>query len=341
LRDVSREAGVSVATVSRVLNTPEVVQKDTRARVEAAIENLGFVRSAAAFAINSGRTRLLGALIPTLESDIFSLTINSIEQTLVDHGFSLIVATTDDDPEKEARKARELVDVGVEGFFLTGVEHSDMLYDLLRRAQVPALAISNFDSNFRLPTVGYDNRWAAKTACAHLIDLGHERIAVVHGPLMGNDRTKARVEAARETLGAQNCWFFEAPVSVAGGVAAAHRALAETASLDAFLCMSDVMAFGVLHELHRCGLSVPKDLSVASIHNLPASEFTHPPLTTVHLPARQMGKRAAECLARWVEHDERPTAICLDTHLVRRSSTLSAGNISGSTQVDPHKRHSR
>ncbi|MEO1285218.1 MAG: LacI family DNA-binding transcriptional regulator, partial [Pseudomonadota bacterium] len=88
LRDVSRAAEVSVATVSRVLNTPEVVNKDTRSRVEAVIEELGFVRSAAAFAINSGRTRLLGALIPNLESDIFSLTVSSIEQTLVEYGFS-------------------------------------------------------------------------------------------------------------------------------------------------------------------------------------------------------------------------------------------------------------
>ncbi|MEO0747064.1 MAG: LacI family DNA-binding transcriptional regulator [Pseudomonadota bacterium] len=327
LRDVSRAAEVSVATVSRVLNTPEVVNKDTRSRVEAVIEELGFVRSAAAFAINSGRTRLLGALIPNLESDIFSLTVSSIEQTLVEYGFSLIVATTDDNPDKEARKAKELVDVGVEGFFVTGVDHSDALYDLLRRVQVPAVAISYFDQDYRLPTVGYDNRLAATQACAHLIELGHQRIAVVHGPLTGNDRTKARVDATRDALSAQGCEFFEEPISVEGGVAAARRALAQSGSLDAILCMSDPMAFGVLHELHRCGVSVPKDVSVVSIHNLPASEFTHPPLTTVHLPARQMGKRAAECLARWVEHDERPSAICLDTYLVQRSSATSIDNV--------------
>ncbi|MEO0372878.1 MAG: LacI family DNA-binding transcriptional regulator, partial [Pseudomonadota bacterium] len=300
LRDVSREAGVSVATVSRVLNTPSVVQKDTRARVEAKIEELGFVRSAAAFAINSGRSRLLGALIPTLESDIFSLTISSIEQTLVEHGFSLIVATTDDDPEKEASKARELVDVGVEGFFVTGVDHSDALYDLLRRTKVPAVAISYYDDGYHLPTVGYDNRLAAETACAHLLELGHKRVVVIHGPLTGNDRNIARVEATRSALRAQSCWFFEGPISVAGGVAATQRAIKECAPFDAIFCMSDVMAFGALHELHRAGLSVPGDVSIVSIHNLPASEFTHPPLTTVNLPARQMGRRAAECLAQWV-----------------------------------------
>ena len=110
----------------------------------------------------------------------------------------------------------------------------------------------------------------------------------------------------------------------AGGVDAVRRAIAEHGPFDAIFCMSDVMAFGVLHELHRMGLSVPGDISVVSIHNLPASEFTYPPLTTVNLPARQMGRCAAECLARWVEDDVRPTPICLDTHLVERSSTRAA-----------------
>ncbi|MEM6587102.1 MAG: LacI family DNA-binding transcriptional regulator [Pseudomonadota bacterium] len=321
LRDVSRAAGVSVATVSRVLNSPHVVNKDTRERVEAVIEELGFVRSAAALAINSGRTRLLGALIPTLESDIFALTVSSMEQTLVQHGFSLIVATTDDDPETEARKARELVDVGVEGFFISGVTHSDAFYDLLRRTRVPALAISYFDETYHLPTIGYDNRLAADIACTHLRELGHDRIAVIHGPLTGNDRNKARVDATRAALNAQSCWFFEEPISVAGGVAGAKRAMDQIGQFDAVFCMSDVMAFGVLHELHRAGLSVPGDVSVVSIHNLPASEFTYPPLTTVHLPARQMGQRAAESLARWVEDDMRPTSTCLGVHLVERGST--------------------
>ena len=200
LRDVARAAEVSVATVSRVMNTPEVVNKDTRDRVQGVIEELGFVRSAAARAINSGRTRLFGALIPTLDSDIFALTVNSIEQTLVEFGLSLIVATTDDDPDKEARKAQELLDVGVEGIFLTGVDHGDALYELLQRTRVPTVAISNFDADYHLPTVGYDNRLAAEIACAHLLELGHRRIAVVHGPRSGNDRTAARIDASSAAL---------------------------------------------------------------------------------------------------------------------------------------------
>lgn len=323
LRDVARAAQVSVATVSRVLNSPNVVNRDTRARVEAVIEDLGFVRSAAARAINSGRTRILGALIPTLDSDIFSLTVNSLENTLVDHGFSLIVATTDDDPDKEARKAQELIDVGVEGIFVTGVDHSEDLYALLRRTRVPTVAISCFDADYHLPTVGYDNRMAAQLACAHLMETGHDRIAVVHGPVLGNDRTAARLEGARDAIHAQHVAHYETELSVAGGARATQRILAKPPLCDAVLCMSDVIAFGVLHELHRSGVAVPGDISVISIHDLPASEFTYPPLTTVHLPAGQMGRKAAESLAKWVETDARPDAICLESRLVERASTRS------------------
>ena len=321
LRDVSRAAEVSVATVSRVLNTPEVVNKDTRSRVEAVIEELGFVRSAAAFAINSGRTRLLGALIPNLESDIFSLTVSSIEQTLVEHGFSLIVATTDDDPDKEARKAQELLDVGVEGIFVTGLDHGDALYALLHRTRVPTVAISFYDAAYHLPTIGYDNRAAADLACAHLIELGHKRVAVVHGPLAGNDRTLARVDGARAGLADKTCGLYETELSVEGGVNAVRRIMRHTLRCDAIFCLSDVIAFGVLNELLRLGVSVPNDMSVISIHDLPAAEYTVPPLTTVHLPARQMGCKAAESLAAWVEHDVRPPPLHLASRLIVRGST--------------------
>lgn len=310
-----------MATASRVLNSPEVVNKATRARVEGVIEQLGFVRSAAARAINSGRTRLLGALIPTLDSDIFSLTVNSIEQTLVEHGFSLIVATTDDDPEKEARKAQELLDVGVEGIFVTGLDHSEALYALLNRTRVPTVAISYYDAAYHLPTVGYDNRLAAELACAHLTELGHKRIAVVHGPLSCNDRTAARIEGTRSALQGKTCALYETDMSVEGGVRAVQRLMKDAAGFDAVFCLSDVMAFGVLNELLRSGVRVPEDISVISIHDLPASEFTYPPLTTVHLPARRMGRQAAESLAAWVEHDVRPEAVQLGSSLIVRGST--------------------
>jgi LacI family transcriptional regulator len=325
LRDVAREAGVSVATVSRVLNSPALVQEETRRRVQQTIEKLGFVRSAAARAINSGRTQILGALVPTLDNDIFAITLNAMENRLVELGFLLVVATTDEDPEKEARKAKELLDNGVEGLVLTGKSHTDALYQMLDRRYVPAVVISCFDKGYRLPTIGYDNHKAAALAYQHLTSCGHEDIVVIHGPTESNDRTQARLEAITKLQGGQIRRAVETELSVAGGAQAVRNLLDQGSDCDAILCLSDVMAFGALNELIRAGISVPEDLSVMGIQDLPAAAETYPRLTTVHLPVQQMGRQAAEGIARWVVNHERPRPIEVQSTLVNRETVATKG----------------
>jgi LacI family transcriptional regulator len=323
LRDVAHAAGVSVATVSRVLNSPEVVNKDTREKVEAAIDQLSFHPSAAARAINSGRTKIIGALIPTLDNDIFALTIDAIENRLGDFGFSLVVATTGEDPDTEVRRAKELLDIGAEGLFLPGVTHGEELYALLDRTRVPAVVISYYDPDFRYPTIGYDNREAARLALGHLLDLGHRKIAVVHGPTEHNDRTRARLEGAATELEDVSVTCFETELSAAGGCSVIGEVLGEGSTFDAFLCVSDVLSFGVISELQRNGFAVPQDFSVMGIHDLPNAEVFHPRLSTVRLPAREMGRSAAEALAHWVEKGEEPLPVCFPSSLARRESTSS------------------
>lgn len=321
LRDVAKAAGVSVATVSRVMNSPDVVQKETRERVEKAITTLGFHPSAAARAINSGRTKIIGALVPTLDSDIFALTIEAIEKRLGDFSFSLVVATTGEDPDMEARKAKELVDIGAEGLILPGISHSDKLYALLERSRVPAVVISYFEPSFRYPTIGYNNYEAARLALDHLLDLGHKRIAVVHGPTAQNDRTQQRVAGAATKADGVAVSYIETDLTVAGGTEAVKQASAQNSKVDAFLCVSDVQAFGVLFELQRMGVSVPDDVSVMGLHDLPSASFITPSLSTIRLPAREMGYRAAEGLAKWVLDDIKPSPICLPNTLKLREST--------------------
>jgi len=321
LRDVAREARVSVATVSRVLNSPDKVRPDTRARVENKILELNFVPSAAARAVNSGRSKILGALIPTLDSDIFAQTIDAMERRLANFGLSLIVATTGDDRVIEERKAQELLNIGVEGLVLSGITHSEDLHDRIARTGVPAIAISFFDPGYHLPTIGYDNREAALSACAHLLELGHERIAFVHGPVDHNDRTRARLQGVLDLAHQFTLKCQIAELSIAGGSMATAEILAEEPLPDAILCASDVQAFGVLFELHRAGVEVPRDISVMGIHDLPGAETVAPRLSTVSLPTQEMGRKAAEALAAWVEDDRRPEPISLPTEIIVREST--------------------
>ena len=322
LRDVARKAEVSVATVSRVLNSPEIVQQETRERVEAAIAELNFVPSAAARAINSGRSKIVGALVPTLDSDIFAQTIDVMENRLGDFGISLVVATTNDDRHIEARKAQELLDIGVEGLFLSGITHNDALHALIERTRVPTIAMSYFDQDYHLPTIGYDNFEAGRIALEHLLELGHQSIAVVHGPSHDNDRTRQRL-AGISSLGDKLALkFFETELDVRGGCRATIMSLEEDETFDAYLCVTDVLAYGVIFELQRQGLSVPSDASVMGLHDLPSSQMTNPRLSTVRLPVPEMGNGAAEALANWIENDERPSSVCYPSKLVARESTL-------------------
>ena len=322
LRDVARKAEVSTATVSRVLNGNALVSGGTRAKVQAAIDALHFVPSAAARAINSGRTHVVGALVPTLDHAIFSRFLDALEVELAGYGLSLVVATTKEDPDREAERARGLVDIGVEGLIVSGVTRSPVLDALIERWELPVVATSYFDPSYHLPTVGYDNESAARSALGLLRESGHQAIAVYHGPSAGNDRTRARLKAFRNDQQVE-FRFCAMPLDVSAASDAARRDFAEPCRTTAVLALSDVLAQGALFGLQALGVSVPGEVSVVGIDDLPSSAATTPALTTVHLPVREMGRRAATALAKWVEDGIRPSPERLDTKVMRASSSLA------------------
>ncbi|KIC21139.1 LacI family transcriptional regulator [Leisingera sp. ANG-Vp] len=293
--------------------------KKTRKRVEEAMNSLRWVPSAAARAINTGRTRFVGALVPTLDNAIFARFLSKLENQLNTHRLSLVVATTGGDPQVEAEKAKTLIDIGAEGLVVSGITHGQALYDLLDRSQRPAIATSYYDPGYVLPTIGYDNAAAAKLAQEHLTGLGHQHIAVVHGPRLNNDRTEARLSGLTGSNAALE--LFETEISLAGGCNAARAILQGTQRPTAILCLSDVLASGVLAELHRRDLAVPRDVSVMGIDDLPGSAHIYPELTTVHLPVARMGLAAADAIAEWVETQTVPEPTLLEPSLVLRKST--------------------
>jgi LacI family transcriptional regulator len=321
LRDVAKAADVSVATVSRVLNTPSIVSEDTRIRVRSAIDRLCFVPSAAARAINSGRTRIVGALVPTLDNAIFARFLAALEEGLAQHGLSLVVATTDGDEDREARKAESLVDIGAEALIVSGVSHGADFDELVRRTRLPAIATSYFDEGYYLPTIGYDNAAASELALVHLKSAGHRDIAVIHGPPDRNDRTRARLEGLKYAAGEARLYYFTGDVSMEGGASATRSYLASGYKCTAVLCLSDVLAISALFELRRHGLEVPGELSVMGVDDLPASAHAVPRLTSVRLPVDRMGQETSRAVAEWIETQTVPKSILLDCSLVIRDST--------------------
>jgi len=321
LRDVAKTAGVSVATVSRVLNSPALVSKDMRIRVQSAIETLHFVPSAAARAINSGRTKIVGALVPTLDNAIFARFLSSLEEGLATHGLSLVVATTDGDEDIEAMKAERLVSIGAEALIVSGVTHNAAFDALVRRTRLPTIATSYFDERYHLPTIGYDNAAASTMALQHLISAGHKDIAVFHGPTEKNDRTRARLNGLRNAGQDVSLHFFSAEITMEGGAGATRAFLSSGCKCTAVLCFSDILAASTLVELRRHGLDVPSDLSVIGVDDLPASAYSEPRLTTVRLPVSRMGHETAHAVVSWIERQTVPKSLLLECGLIVRGST--------------------
>lgn len=316
LRDVADRAGVSVATVSRVMNAPASVKDKTRDRVEAAMDALNFVPSAAARATSTGRTRMIGALVPTLDNAIFARVLEQMEHVLAEEGFSLVVSATNGDKDREAERAHALINIGAEGLIVTGVDHSDQFDRIIARSQRPTVVISLFDAAYHLPTIGYDNTQVALDALTYLCELGHERIAILHGPIDTNDRTGARLRAIQANFDFPS---FEAPLVIAEGGRLLQEALRDQPS--ALLSLSDVHATGALMECVRQGIKIPQDLSIMGIDDLPMSAHLQPTLSTMHLPVGLMGRKAAKAIADWVEEGKRPASECLPYQLTPRAST--------------------
>jgi LacI family transcriptional regulator len=318
LRDVARASGVSVATVSRVLNTPNLVSATTRETVQAAIDALHFVPSAAARSINSGRSHVVGALVPTLDNAIFSKFLGALEATLSGHGLSLVIATTDGDPNIEAQKAQRLVNIGAEALIISGITHSPEFDQLISRTRMPTVATSFYDADYHYPTIGYDNAAASRKAQEFLVEKGHRHIAVLHGPTEHQDRMRARLSG----LQMQNeLHTFETELTLEGAGKAVDTLLHSAPQVTAILCFSDVLALGASFELQRRNVRIPQDMALIGIDDLPASASAFPALTTIQLPAVEMGVRTADAVANWVEHQLIPKPYLIETSIIARQST--------------------
>ncbi|XKE46429.1 LacI family DNA-binding transcriptional regulator [Halomonas organivorans] len=329
LEDVAREAGVSTASVSRVLNGAPHVSERLRERVEAAIERLGYVPDGNARALASRRIGAIGALVPTLDNPIFGAMIDSLEQRLKHHDCRLLIATYRYDLDDEFQALRTLIQQGIDGVVLIGHDHRAAVAPLLERRRLPFLSCWHAEDDPAWPCIGFDNAAPARLLAEHLLSLGHRRLAVVSAPTEGNDRARARLEGFRQASEAAGCPLPpERIVTVEYGIAEGAQAfdalMAMEARPTAILCGNDTLAFGVMLAAQRAGVRVPEELSVTGFDDLPQARFLSPPLTTVAVPAIEIGHRVADDLIARIGGEARPSRQLLEAPLVLRESTGAA-----------------
>lgn len=321
IRDVAKETGLSIATISRVMNGAKGVSPKTRKRVLEASERLDYLPNPAARALSTNKSRTIAAIIPTIEHSVFAKFIAGIEQALGAHGYSLVLAISNGDDAEELKAARKLLGMGAEAFILSGAAHSQALFDVFERRQVPFVFTSVWEPDLAYPTIGYDNAQLAADAVEYLRAHGHRHIAVIHGPLAGSDRTQARCRGAQSVRSdALKLSFFETELSASGGRKVIREVVQGDTRPTAILCFSDVLALGVYFGLAEMGIRIPEAISVMGFDNLDWAKETFPPLTTIDLPATDMGRSVATQI---MEHLEHGTPLCrkqLPAQIIERSS---------------------
>ena len=326
IEDVAAAAGVSTATVSRVLNKPESVREALRLRVVAAVARLGYVPHAGARALKLQRSGTVGAVFPTIDNAIFAQAIAALQQRLADAGLQLLIATSGYDLQTEARQAMNLVTRGADALVLCGNGQSPQLLQFLRGRELPTVHAMSFPAPPGLVCVGFDNARAIGQAVRYLLDLGHRRIAMLAGVAAHNDRAAARIAGVRLALqqaglalSAQH--LVERDYGLAPARDGFRTLMAARPAPTAVLCGNDVLAFGALLEAQAMGLQVPQDLSIIGFDDLEMARHIRPALTTLHVPTQQLWHTVADRIIAALGQQPVPPTTEVDVQLVVRDST--------------------
>jgi LacI family repressor for deo operon, udp, cdd, tsx, nupC, and nupG len=322
--DVARRAGVSTATVSRALATPERVKPKTRDAVMRAVRETGYVLNLAARNLRTSRTHAVLAVVPDVSNVFFSQVLRGISDTLRRHRYSLIIADTGNDPERE-RDHAEFVQAGrVDGLLLL---NGRLLHSPARsRHPVPTVSLCERIPGSRLPHVETANRDAACAMTRYLLKLGHRRIGYVTGPPT-NVLEHDRFTGYRDALAAGGIEHDAELVrpgdfSIRTGEAAAAAYLALPRLPDAVFACNDAMAMGLIRGFTAAGVAVPGTISIAGFDDIEFAAAYNPALTTVHQSRAEIGARAAAILVDLIEGRQPASReVSLAAEIVRRDST--------------------
>lgn len=340
LSDVAALAGVSAGTVSRIFSAPHLVAPDTTKAIRAAIDKLGWVPHGAARALASHKSHSIGAIIPNLANPVFAEMIYAIQDTLLSDGYTLVINCSEYDPDKALIGVRAMIERGVDGLILLGENFSDALWHLLQVQKVPNLVTYSFRHSAERSFVGFDNIRAARLAADHLLDLGHREFAILAQDVANNDRAAARlygfVEAIRQRgIDISPERIVQKPWSIGMGRVALSDLIRTGKPPTAVLCSNDYLAVGAMSACRDHGLDVPRDISIVGFDDLEIAAYLSPPLTTIRVPAAELGLRAAKIMVARLTDNVPLRSVELQASLVVRESTARPGRASITEPASP------
>jgi len=328
---VAKRAGVSTATVSRVMNGTAKVSPGTAERVREAVEALNFYPDVNARALGSGRSGLYGLIISDITNPYFPELVKAFEDIAVEHGQDVLIANTDYDPKRMEMCVIRMLQRKVDGVAIMTSEMEERMIHTLGQRQIPTVFMDTTGEGRAASTVAVDYKGGITDAMQHLFRLGHKEIAFISGPLtLGSAR--ARAEAFQAALREHGFkmrpgWLQESDHRVEGGHHAMKRILESGSLPTAVLGSNDLTAIGAMGAIHGRGLDIPGDISVIGFDDIELSGYTLPGLTTMRVPRRELASTAFRALFRGREatpaKGRRMRQHVIKTTLVVRGSTGS------------------
>ncbi|QDQ11645.1 LacI family DNA-binding transcriptional regulator [Streptomyces spectabilis] len=323
IKDVAARAGVSVATVSRVLNAHASVSPAARARVLDAVAELGYRPNALARSLRTDQTRTLGLVISDVLNPYFTELARSVEEEARALGYSIIFGNADERPEVQDHHIRTLLDRRIDGLLVSPADGGSALVLDAARAGTPMVFVDRWIPGADVPVVRADGRGAVRDLVAHLYALGHRRLAIIAGPAATTTGSE-RVEAFRDALAEYGLDLPAAHIGqgdfqAASGRRATERFLDLPTPPDVVFAADNLMALGALDAVRARGLRVPHDIALAAFDDIPWFVHTDPPITAIAQPTGELGRAAVRALADRIE-GRAPQSVTLPARLVVRRS---------------------
>lgn len=333
MKDVASHAGVSTATVSRVLNGHAAPTQETRTRVLAAIEELGYRPNALARSLRTTATKTFGLVISDLVNPFFTEIARAVEQEARAHGYCVVLANADESAEQQTTYVRTLLDRRVDGLLVCPATDDAAWMDEVVATGLPLVLLDRSVSGADCPVVRVDGAEALADLAATLVGAGHERVGVIAGP---SDTSTGRERLAQFGSALAELGHPVHPDHVVHGdfrwesgaqAAAKLMALPSPSGTDrptALVAMDNLMGLGALEQVRKLGLSVPEDVGLAVYDDQPWFPLLDPPLTVIAQPTVEMGRAAARCLLDLIAGAQ-PSDVRLTARLVKRGSCGEVG----------------
>ncbi|WP_078408922.1 LacI family DNA-binding transcriptional regulator [Priestia abyssalis] len=328
INDVAREAGVSTATVSKVINNKGKISDKTRKKVNQVVNNLSYQPNLVASALKGKGTFTIALLIPHMDNPIYAQYLKYIEERGQELGFSIVMCSTDNDPNKEANHVTVLKKKKVDGFIIASKFNNKTALNQLVNENIPVALIAHERPELLVDSVTADDYLGGYQATEHLLSLGHRKIGVIAEEATS---CKERIRGYEQALADNGIEFDEGLVVMCNGTGTFQGAEVQAGKLldrqqrpTAIFGCNDVLAVGTMQAAKARGLILPDELSVIGYDNTLICEIVNPQLSSIAMPIKEMGRKVIDLLIAEIEHDQRvKQRVHLSPELIMRSSTTS------------------